>query len=816
MKKILSVLLAVLIMATSCVSAFTAFAAESCTDGHNVTAWTKSNEYMHQGSCTSCGTLVKKTHTLEVQSTVAPKCEAGGSTIYKCKDCDYTETKSISMLGHDINTVTITYFTEDGVSKRTIEKTCYNAGCTIEAYTGNAGSTNTCLKCGNRTLLKEVTTYPTCVSKGKTEYTCSSCGVYTDNETSKTAHNYVAVVYPATCTQNGYTEYTCNCSKYSASAFDRVYRDDEILAKGHNMEKPGESYTYTYNTDGTCEISGTCADCNVYVSVSKKYVTPDPCPTCGNNVTKKIIYIPLNCEESAKITYTCPLNHNVNVDALPVGHVAKTTTYTYENGVYVGAEVDCHRCGVQAIVDDTYKNDTRCGMRNCNGVVAKRVVVAPTCSKNGYTLVTCEQCGDYTETTTPSKSHNAEVAEWSFDYESDTYTMKASCRNYGCGGYEKSGAIGILGKCVDCGKTGTLVYKKVTHSDCSAKEYTEFKCKNCCQPDSESSYGLQSRVVVGTKTRNHDNITLDIKATCTTSGGTKTTCKNCYYTTVENEVPAIGHSLSIELIDYANNKKNGICKICNEPVETTAGNAPKCTKCTDGRLTKQVVVKPNCGESTNGYTETYCTNHCHDNGVDYYVLDSSIVPYAHKYGNWIITKAETCKDPGQRKRICELCEKEHVEEIPANTYTDASGQVQPAHEFYIVEKGYAATCTTDGLTDLKYCILCDEFFYSEVIPATGHLLSPGTTNEKFCSRCNCYIVEELEDGYVKVPVLDENGNQVYEIDKDGNRVPVYKTTPCSCMHHNEDGLAKFFFKFILFFCQLFGINKVCDCGALHY
>ena len=43
-----------------------------------------------------------------------------------------------------------------------------------------------------------------------------------------------------------------------------------------------------------------------------------------------------------------------------------------------------------------------------------------------------------------------------------------------------------------------------------------------------------------------------------------------------------------------------------------------------------------------------------------------------------------------------------------------------------------------------------------------------------------------------------------------------KTDNCSCMCHKDSGFMKFIYKILRFFWKLFGSNKTCDCGKVHY
>lgn len=733
MKKILSVLLAVLVMATSCVCAVPVSAADEC--------------------------------------------------------------------AHDEISRTVYVYTAGENATYTKTDYCYDANCKGKVETGNAGAANRCSRCYSRTLSKEEIVYENCTRGGYTEYTCTTCNIsFKDKFVAKRDHKYVKTVTAATCTKPGSTDYKCNCTKYGAP-MDATKSDGHIPAKGHTIGRANSEVVYEYITEGgidKCNISGTCMDCNSEEATETKlYVIAEACPACGAKVTKKTVAVPADCTTGATITYECVNNcENVTVTALPVGHEVKSTTYYYTNGEYSHAEVDCYRCGKAVVADDTYKYDTKC--IDCNSAIEKRTVVAPSCNNTGYTQTECIKNHKCTEATRPMLNHVAKVGEWNYHIEEGVYTYGASCSNYGCFGYSSSGQIGIVGKCVKCKAEGKLTYKKVTFADCISREYTNFKCNQCC-PGSED-------LIVDKNTKAHNTVSAVKAPTCTEAGGESTTCKNCYTTTTKETIPAKGHSIDISnkiymkpAVDSNGNiiydgnkivykdflKSYGYCKLCKKDIETDLSTVPTCERCRDGKIVQEVYVKPDCsGKGTSGHTRVYCTNGCHDNGYNgYYIPDSSIIPFAHVYGGWTITKVATCSEPGIKVRTCSICKGTEEVEIPANTNDNG----EPKHSLVVMEYGYPATCTEPGLTNHTYCSQCGKFFPAVYIPATGHQLSPGTTNENFCVICNSYVLDEGEGSVV-----------------------------CSCMCHNKDGLAQFFFyKIIMFFCNIFGINQECDCGASH-
>ena len=86
-------------------------------------------------------------------------------------------------------------------------------------------------------------------------------------------------------------------------------------------------------------------------------------------------------------------------------------------------------------------------------------------------------------------------------------------------------------------------------------------------------------------------------------------------------------------------------------------------------------------------------------------------------GKPVQTKAPTCTESGELtyKCVCGIVFK--VEEIPANGHTE---KVIPS---------VAPTCTSSGLTEGKYCTVCDATIVKqEVVPSLGHSYEAVVTN----------------------------------------------------------------------------------------
>lgn len=105
------------------------------------------------------------------------------------------------------------------------------------------------------------------------------------------------------------------------------------------------------------------------------------------------------------------------------------------------------------------------------------------------------------------------------------------------------------------------------------------------------------------------------------------------------------------------------------------------------------------------------------------------------------TTPATCTEAGETVYTASVT-------FEGETYTDTKTVIIPTLGHDLVDdKGYAATCTKDGLTDGKHCTRCDYKEEQEVIPAFGHgetetinakeaaCTAEGYTGDKVCKVC---------------------------------------------------------------------------------
>lgn len=190
--------------------------------------------------------------------------------------------------------------------------------------------------------------------------------------------------------------------------------------------------------------------------------------------------------------------------------------------------------------------------------------------------------------------------------------------------------------------------------------------------------------------------------TCTQDGYTTYTC-SCGESYVADQVNATGHS-------YA-----------------SAVTAPTCT-----------------AEGYTTYTCAYGNSHVSD----------KVNPKGHSYGAWVTVQEPTTSATGKARRQCSACsatEEKNLDKITEN------------HIWQTV-KGYAATCTKNGLTDGVICSICNAVQTpQQIIPATGHSWWNATCSApRKCKYCRITDGLPAEHQFTKTVNLGEAAMKYYD------------------------------------------------------
>ena len=248
------------------------------------------------------------------------------------------------------------------------------------------------------------------------------------------------------------------------------------------------------------------------------------------------------------------------------------------------------------------------------------------------------------------------------------------------------------------------------------------------------------------KSHFHSYIEKVTPPTCTEKGYTTYIC-SCGNTKKDNFVDALGHDYGD---DYEYNEQGHwhICNRCGEASnveahipdrnEATNTDPIKCTVC--GYIIQEALCSHEWGEWILTKQET-CTSSgswsrtCLLCGA---VESKTIKPHGHQISS-TITKYATCSTEGEKLYKCDLCDYSYTEAIP--TLEHKMNSTVNKH----------ATCVSEG-ERYYWCSSCD-YNYTEKIPVTGqHVSTPvgavastcttkGSTAGEKCAVCDTFLVE---------------------------------------------------------------------------
>ena len=407
------------------------------------------------------------------------------------------------------------------------------ATCTEEGYTGDlyCKDCRTTIQTGSSIPAKghnwgqwTTTKKATCTEAGIETRKCKKCGKTEERETKVLGHDWDngVVTTPATCTENGVRTYTCKR--------DASHTKQETIPKTEHTPVPVPAKAATCTETGLTEGSK-CQTCGV--TLVKQEVTP----ALDHDWDNGVVTTPATCTKDGVRTYTCK----------------RDSSHTYTEAIAA------------------------------TGHVYTEKVVLPTCESDGYTIFTCNNCGDiYTGNVTAKLGHDYQLKD-----HKDATCTEAGYDYYECSRDASHHYTETIAK------TGHDYTEKVVSPTCESDGYTIFTCNNC------------GDIYTGNVTEKlgHDYQLKDHKdATCTEAGYDYYECSRDALHNYTEAIPATDHMYGKEVVEPT----------CTEPGYTKY----TCAYCGDSYTTdekpvlghEEVVISgqnPTC--EAEGWTESsYC------------------------------------------------------------------------------------------------------------------------------------------------------------------------------------------------------------------
>ena len=339
-------------------------------------------------------------------------------------------------------------------------KTVYTATVPFNGKTYTNTNTVTIPKTGHDWSKWTTTKKATCTADGSKTRTCSVCKKTETATIAKLGHDYKATVVAPTCTAKGYTLHKCS---RCGDSYKDTYKD----ATGHSWSKWTTTKAATCTADGS--KTRTCTVCKktetaTIAKLGHDYKATVVAPTC--TAKGYTLHKCSRCGDSYKDTYKDATGHSWS----------KWTTTKAATCTADGSKTrTCTVCK---------KTETATIAKL--GHDYKTTVVAPTCTKQGYTLHKCSRCGDsYKDTYKDATGHN--WSKW-------TTTKAATCT-----------ADGVqTRKCTVCGKTESKTIAKTGHKfsawkttgfDFAKKTSTQTrKCSACGKTETQTNKNAIERL----------------------------------------------------------------------------------------------------------------------------------------------------------------------------------------------------------------------------------------------------------------------------------------------------------------------------------
>ena len=490
------------------------------------------------------------------------------------------------------------------------------------------------------------------------------------------------------------------------------------------------------------------------------------------------------CTIAGVMTYTCSCNDSYTQAIPSLGHtevaipeVKATCTST---GLTAG--VKCSVCG-EVITAQTVTEKIP---HTESGWITD---TSATCSKAGAKHTECTACGTVLKTDTISKLAHTEIA---------IPEVKANCTSTGL-------TAGV--KCSVCGEiiTAQNVTEKLPHTESAWITDTSATCSKEGAKHTECTVcGTELKTDTISKLAHTEVAIPEVKATCTSTGLTAgVKCSVCgEVITAQTVTEKLPHTESAWITDTSatcskEGAKHTECTVCGTELKTDTISKLAHTEvaipevkatCTSTGLTAGVKCSV-CGEVITAQTATE--------------------KMPHTESTWITDTSATCSKEGEKHTECTVCGTElKTETIDKLAHTEVA----------IPE--VKATCTSTGLTAGVKCSVCGEVITAQTVTERiPHTESSWITDyNPTCTKDGkkhtiCLVCDKTlqTSGIAKLAHKDGDNDKKCDMCS----VSMNPADNCSHMCH-KGGFSGFIWSIIRFFSKLFGTNKVCECGELHY
>ena len=566
-------------------------------------------------------------------------------------------------------------------------------------------------------------------------------------------HEYKATVTDPNCVDKGYTTHTCDCGHSYVDtyvdALKHIDENDDNICDRENCEfilctdEDHISDGGVVTTPATCVAAGvrtySCSACGKELRTEEIPVDPN-----AHNIVE-MPSKPMTCTEDGHSVYDactlCDYEDGKNIIKSP-GHffkidiAAKAATCT-EDG-YTATE----RC---LVCDYTKGNETIPAL----GHKYKSVVTDPTCTEEGYTTHTCENCNhSYVDTTVSATGHNIVTDK----------AVAPTCTETG---------LTEGSHCSVCDEVFVAqdVVDALGHDEYDLEE----KAATCEEDGSEGGTGCHTcgEIVVapsvitalGHKHTNGNVI-------CDNCGLEKqeswTLVTNVSQLVVGGKVVIVAKNSAVALSTTQNTNNRGQAAVTKNGNNVTFGSNVQILTLQSGNTTGTWALHTGSGylyaaggtgknnylKTTTSLTATSSWNITITSAgvATIKTADSTVARHTLMYNSQ--SSLFSCYASGQAEVVL---------------YMQNSGYVNHVHTEKTLT-GKAATCTENGLTEGKQCTVCGEVTVAQTeVPATGHNYVIDTAVAPTCQKTGLTEGTHCANGcgigtvaQVEVPVIECN------------------------------------------------------------